>query len=286
MVFSLSRKELINYTINVLRTYNIRPRKRLSQNFVIDPRLIRTILSRVRKCKPKRILEIGGGIGTLTFYLSDIAEEVITIEVDKKLIKVLENEIALRKGNVKVVYGDILKAYKKLGSFDVIVSNIPYHISSKILFILTEIKFKEALLTFQKEFADRLLAKPNEPDYGRLTVMANLYFDIEYLGTYSPSSFYPPPKVYSTLIDLRRKRIDVNIPIDFFQDIVRELFTLKNRKLKSAIRNIRFVKNLDDAKFLELIHELEKYVNRRVRTLSIGELIEIASTMYRYYKEI
>lgn len=286
MVFSLSRKELINYTVNVLRTYNVRPKKKLSQNFVVDPHLINTILSRVRKCKPKRILEIGGGIGTLTFYLSDIAEEVVTIEVDKKLIKILENEVARRKGNVKVVYGDILKAYKRLGSFDVIVSNIPYHISSKILFILTEIKFEKALLTFQKEFANRLLAKPNEPDYGRLTVMANFYFNIEYLGTYPPSSFYPPPKVYSTLIGLKRKRININIPTDFFQEVVRELFTLKNRKLKSAIGKVRFVKNLSDVKFSELTHELEKYINRRVRTLSIGELIEIASTMYRYYKGI
>lgn len=286
MVFSLSRKELINYTVNVLRTYNVRPKKKLSQNFVVDPHLINTILSRVRKCKPKRILEIGGGIGTLTFYLSDIAEEVVTVEVDKKLIKILENEVARRKGNVKVVYGDILKAYKRLGSFDVIVSNIPYHISSKILFILTEIKFEEALLTFQKEFANRLLAKPNEPDYGRLTVMANFHFNIEYLGTYPPSSFYPPPKVYSTLIGLKRKRININIPTDFFQDVVRELFTLKNRKLKSAIGKVGFVKSLDDVKFSELTHELEKYINRRVRTLSIGELIEIASTMYRYYKEI
>ena len=279
--FLPSRRVLLTRTLNILRTYNIKPRKKLSQNFVIDPNLIGKILARIRECNYRKVLEIGGGIGTLTLFLSNAAEEVVTIEVDKKLVNVLEKEVASKRNNVRVIHGDVLKIYKELGSFDVIVSNIPYHISSKILFILAEMTFKEALLTFQKEFADRLLAKPGEANYSRLTVTANFYFDIEYLGTYSPASFYPPPKVYSTMVSLRRKTIHIDVPLKYFQDTIRKLFTLKNRTLKSALKNIAPA----DKYTPELVQKLEKYMTRRVRSLSLGELIEITSILYKHLEE-
>jgi len=280
LFLTISRRALLAYTLNVLRTYNIRPKKRLSQNFVIDPSLIGKILTRIKNCNYRKVLEIGGGIGTLTLLLSNVAEEVVTVEVDKKLVTVLEKEVASKRSNVKVVHGDILKVYKELGSFDAVVSNIPYHISSKVLFILTEMTFREALLTFQKEFADRLLARPDGADYGRLTVMANFYFDIEYLGTYPPTSFYPPPKVYSALVSLKKKTIHIDVPLEFFQDTVRKLFTLKNRTLRTVLKNIIPA----DKYTSELPSELKKYMKRRVRSLSLGELIEIASILYKHVK--
>lgn len=272
-----SRKTLLKETLSIIKTYHIKPKKKLSQNFIIDPNLLYEILNEVSKVSPKKILEIGGGIGTLSLFLADIAETLVIVEIDKRLIKVLKERVGGK--NVKIVMGDFLRVYRELGEFDVVVSNVPYHISSKILFTLAKITFKKAVLTLQKEFADRLFAKPNDPNYSRLTVMSNLFFNIENLGSYPPSSFYPSPKVYSTLIILNRKKAKLEVPLEFFEKLIRIFFSSKNKMLRVVLRNIKDKNmlnvNLDKASII-----LNPYLNRRIKSFTLGELIEIAEILY------
>ncbi|MCD6114159.1 MAG: ribosomal RNA small subunit methyltransferase A [Thermoprotei archaeon] len=278
-----SRRDLLSETICLLRKYGVRPKKKLSQNFIVSPRLLRRIVHEVSKEKPHVTLEIGSGLGTLTKYLAHVSKKVIAIEIDEKLVRISE-EVLRNYSNVEIIVGDFLEHYKSFREVDVIVSNVPYHISSKLLFTLSEMVFKKAVLTLQREFASRLFAKPGTQDYSRLTVMANVYFTIQKVFEVGPYAFYPPPKVSSTLITLTRKEYSLPVDPGFFDRLVRILFASKNRVVESVLKNasshglIKF--GFEEAK------KLKSILRKRVRELTLGEIVEIAKVLHEANREI
>ena len=278
-----SRRELLNETVRLLRKHGIKPKRKLSQNFIVSPKLLKRIVYEVYVEKPQLTLEVGSGLGTLTKYLALVSEKVIAVEVDERLAKISE-EVLKGNSNVEVVIGDFLEKYRLFRNVDVVVSNVPYHISSKLLFTLSKMVFRKAVLTLQREFANRLFAKPGSTDYSRLTVMANIHFSIRKIFEVGPYAFYPPPKISSTLIVLTRRKYSLPIDPSFLEETVRILFTSKNKVVENVLKNalthglIRFD--------LKEVSKLENILRKRVRDLSLGEIVEIAKTLYKAYRKV
>ncbi len=182
----------------------IKPKKSLGQNFLIDDEVLRKIIDIV-PIKGKTVLEIGPGTGNLTsLILQSKPKKFFVIEKDTLLSKNLENKF---KNEVVIINEDVLKVDEKLLSKEKITvfGNLPYNISTEILSkwiinLKEEFWFDHLVLMFQKEVADRIVAKYNSSLYGRLSILANWKLNITKIKDIKPTSFYPAPKVNSTLL--------------------------------------------------------------------------------------
>jgi 16S rRNA (adenine1518-N6/adenine1519-N6)-dimethyltransferase len=208
-------------------------RPRLGQHFLVDPRVVERMLGYANLRGDETVLEIGPGKGVLTRGLAARAKQVICIEKDPRMVDHLEDEGLPR--NVEVVLGDALKV--SLPAFDKCVSNLPYGISSDVTFRLLEQPFEVAILTYQREFAERLLAKPGSEDYGRLTVNAMVRATIEPLETVPPRAFAPPPKVASSIVRVTPLgKPPFPIPDwERFEGVVRAAFQHRRKSLRNAL---------------------------------------------------
>ena len=192
----------------LLKKYRIRPNKKLGQNFLSDPNLIHKIVDALELYPDEDILEIGSGLGVLSSELGKQALEVISVEKDKRLFDIAEEEFGEKK-NIKFLHADFLdlKLSSLLANHHLpmkVIGNIPYNISSKILFKLLEDHslFQFAVLTLQKEVAHRLIADVGTKDYGILTIMMSIHSQCKKLFDIEPGSFIPPPQVTSTVIKI------------------------------------------------------------------------------------
>lgn len=179
------------------------------------------------------VLEAGAGLGFLTQLLSRECKRVIAVEVDPKLTGILREELQGLE-NVDLIEGDILKV--SVPPFNKVVSTPPYSISSPLLFWLLERKFDCAVLTFQKEFAERLVASVGSKDYGRLTVTTYYRAEAERLDYVPKEMFYPQPDVDSMVVRLKPREPPFQVKDEeTFLEIVRALFTQRNKKVRNAI---------------------------------------------------
>jgi len=235
--------------------YNFRASPVLDQFFIINKGVIERVVRYANVNKNDIILEVGPGLGFLTKEIAEKAGKVIAIERDKKLIPVLESELK-DYDNVELIFKDVLKT--KLPKFNKIVSNIPYSISAPLSEKLLNYDFELAVLFFQKEFGYRMIKKPGQEGYGRLSVMAQHYNEVEVKETVPRDAFYPQPKVDSVIVLLKRKK-EVTKD-DKFNLLVKEIFRYKNKTVKNAVK-IAFNKNIED--------------ERKVRTLKDEDLMEL-----------
>lgn len=219
----------------LFRRYGIFPKKRLGQNFMIDEGTLHTMAFYASLSKDDTVLEIGAGFGALTRVLSSFCRKVIAVEIDHKLIDALKTEIADLE-NVTLTEADVLEA--KIPAFNKVVSNPPFHISSPILFWLLKRTFDCAVLTFQKEFAERLVAQVGSRDYSRLTVEAYYCAEVECLDLVPKEALYPPPNVDARIIRLKPRKTPPFQPKneEIFHELVRTLFTQRNKKVRNAVQ--------------------------------------------------
>jgi 16S rRNA (adenine1518-N6/adenine1519-N6)-dimethyltransferase len=224
------------------------------------------------------VLDIGAGLGFLTCFLAGKCKSVLAVESDARLVNVLKEQVRVFS-NVKVIYGNILDV--KLPQFNKVVSIPPYHISSPLLLWLFNKQFECAVLVFQKEFANRLLASVGGEDYSWLTVVAYYYVEVEILDDVPRWMFYPQPEVDSVIVRLKPKKPK---PFtlkneDFFKRLTRTLFTHRNRKLSNAshplIRGVRGMKVEDAVKKIENFH----FYNKRVRELPPEDFGALANAL-------
>jgi len=256
---------LLKKTRRLLHSYKIFPKKRLGQNFMVDEDLLELMVSYASVDTNDVVLEIGAGLGFLTRLLSQKCKQVIAVEVDPRLIRILKTELK-DLNNVELVEGDILKV--AIPSFDKIISNPPFYISSPILFWLLERNFDCAVITFQKEFAERLVASVGSNDYGRLTVMTYYRADIELLDYVPRDMFYPPPDVDSYIVRLKPKPPPFAIKDkQAFFELVRTLFTQRNKKVRNAITPFLAKLGIEKEKLIEVADSLT-YHDKRVRELA------------------
>ncbi len=233
---------MTNYTKDVLDQFNIRLDKNKSQNYLIDNNKVEFILKKADIQEDDVILEIGAGIGTLTIPMAKKAKKVIAIEKDPVIADILEQQkIKNNLYNIEVIQEDALKI--KYPSFNKVVSNLPYKISSPITFKLLNYPFTKAILMYQLEFAKRMQAKPGTHEYSRLT--AALYFkaDVEIINTLPPEAFIPKPKVKSAIIELIPKE-NVDLPLEY-DNVLRALFQHRNKKVRKALSQSAHELNMD-----------------------------------------
>ncbi|MBI5159222.1 ribosomal RNA small subunit methyltransferase A [Candidatus Micrarchaeota archaeon] len=209
----------------------MRRSKRLGQNFLVDERIIEKEVAHAR-VEGKSVLEIGAGTGNLTEKLAEKAGKLVAVEKDGKLIPELRERLKQFK-NVEIIHADFLEmSGEELKGFDVVVSNVPYSISSPLLFKLLDVEFERAVLCLQKEFVDRMLAQPGERNRARLSVTTQVQFKVEKLERVSRNSFNPVPKVDSAVIMLERKKARLG---EFDKKIVLALFQHKKKKVANAL---------------------------------------------------
>ncbi|MBL7070643.1 MAG: 16S rRNA (adenine(1518)-N(6)/adenine(1519)-N(6))-dimethyltransferase RsmA [Candidatus Omnitrophica bacterium] len=224
------------------KKYGFRPQKKMGQNFLIDGNIKEKIIAAAGVTNEDTVLEIGSGLGQLTFDFSEMAKTVIAIEFDKKLFSVL-SDLSRDRANVVLVQEDFLKfkikeILPKKRKIKV-VSNLPYYISTPVilkLFAHSEC-IDSAVLTLQKEVADRLVAGPRSKDYGSLTLFAQFHSEIKRLFSISRNSFYPVPGVDSTVVAMNMRRSEpVSIPDknDLFE-LIRSGFSKRRKTLVNAV---------------------------------------------------
>ena len=248
-----------------LNAAGIRLSKKLDQHFIVDDRILKREVEYAGVTSEDIILEVGPGIGTLTQHLAKSAKKVIVIEKDKKF------EPFLKKiPNVEVIIGDALKLDWPV--CDKILSNVPYSISSPLLFKILRQPVKLAVLCLQKEFAQRMIGKPGTKDYSRLSVNCAVRADVEILENVSKAKYYPKPKVDSTIVKLIPRQIELP---EMFDSIVRALFQHKNQKVRNAlIKSAHEIGGKEAAE--KFVKHLGEAADRRVVALSPQEILELS----------
>jgi len=212
------------------------PSKRLGQHFMVDGELLRRLVDYAYISNEDVVLEVGAGIGLLTKLLSEKAKIVYAVELDRKLVNYLKSRFP-DWSNVKIIEGDFLKI--KIEGFNKVVSNPPYAISTPMILKLIKERPDIIVLTLQEEFARKLYAEPGDSEYGRLTVLTALNYDVEVMERISGEAFYPKSKVKSVVVRLKRKDRTLDpIMFETVKKVVTEAFTLRNKKLTSYIKRI------------------------------------------------
>lgn len=200
---------------SILRKYDLHFNKRFGQNFLIDENIVRKIVGAGALEKEDLVLEIGPGIGTMTRVISESAGKVIAVEIDKKLIPVLEETLRDFE-NVKVIQGDILKTDVKsiLGVEGnerplKIVANLPYYITTPIImgFLESDLEIEGMTFMIQKEVGERLCGVPGTKAYGALSIAAQFYADVSIDFEVPAGVFMPRPKVDSIVVSLKKLKI-------------------------------------------------------------------------------
>lgn len=261
----------------------------LGQNFLYDPSILKKIIQAAQLNTEDLVVEIGPGHGRLTRMLAERVKKVIAIEFDDTLFEKLKAELAEYK-NVELIHGDALKySYENLPEFKV-VANIPYYITTPLIFKLLEIpphpplakgergdffvkkKLKSMTLTLQKEVAERIIAKPGGKDYGILSIMVQYYAKPGLKFIIPKGAFRPIPRVDSAVVHIEildRPSVDVKNE-EFFFRIVKTTFSQRRKILSNSLKSIR-----RDVK--EWLTEARIDSSRRPETLSIEEFARLAN---------
>jgi 16S rRNA (adenine1518-N6/adenine1519-N6)-dimethyltransferase len=263
--------------------YNVRPQKSLSQNFLINDRAAKRIVDSLDIQKDDSVLEVGAGKGALTKYLLEKAEKVIAVEIDKKLCQYLEQRF-LEKNNLVLINQDILKIeFKKLAgpkNHLKVIGNLPYQITSPLFsYLLENRKFISlSVLMVQKEVAKRICAQPGSRDWSPLSVAVQLYSEVKTLFHLKPSSFFPPPRVESSVIKilfLERPRASITDE-DFFLSVVRSAF---GQRRKIILNSLSANLNLPKEKVKLILDKVKIDSKRRPETLSIQEFADLSKAL-------
>ena len=266
------------------RSGSFRPKKSLGQHFLRDPLVIERILSGARLDQSSTVLEIGPGLGALTFPLASCVRHVIAVEKDGALAEKLRAGLAReRVENVTVIHEDILKLelaplWKE--KIDVI-GNIPYNISSPLIdkLIRNRDRISRAILTLQHELAARLTAFPGNKQYGALTVLIQYHARLSPLLEVPKQAFYPKPKVSSTVVqfDFSKpypRRAD---PEDSFRKVVRAAFAHRRKTLLNSLRG-----TFPSWEVPSLVSAMEQGAidpQRRAETLDMDEFLNLTQAL-------
>ena len=248
------------------------------QHFLVDDRVLDRLPEYAQEADVdcSHVLEIGAGTGALTDRLLAVADRVTAIERDPDLADFLREEFAaeIEAGKLTVVEGDALDV--DLPDFSASVSNLPYGASSEIAFRLLP-SGRPMVLMFQREFAERMAAEPGTDDYGRLSVTAGHYADVDVVETVPPEAFSPPPAVESAVVRTTPRDPEYDVPSDeFFMDFLRAVFTQRRKTMRNAVRNTVHISGLGDADVVVDAAD-EDLMSARAGNVTPAEFAELAS---------
>jgi len=267
-----------------LAEYDLIPRKRWSQHFLVDRNILNKVIRTAQVEKEDVVLEVGPGLGEMTLALARQVKRVIAIEIDPKLVAILNKKMK-DYPNVEVVKGDILKVdfrqfLKREGHPIKVVANLPYQISTPLLFRFIESKeaFSTFTLMLQKEVAERMVAPPGRKEYGPLSIFIQIFLDVSIRFFIKPSAFFPPPKVESAVVHMvwkEKPMIETNDE-EWFKRVVRACFGYRRKTLVNALKHSEL--------FLPEPVELKMEAigidpRRRPETLTIQEFAGLAEAL-------
>jgi 16S rRNA (adenine1518-N6/adenine1519-N6)-dimethyltransferase len=265
-------------TKQLLRTYRISPNKLLGQNFMVETSLYKKLCGYAALESSDVVLDAGAGFGFLARFLAKNCKSVIAVEKDRQVAEVLREQTK-EIGNVTVIEGDVMKA--TLPNFNKVIAIPPYYLSSRLITWLLERKVDCAVLILQKEFAVRLVASVGSEDYGWLTAVTNLQAEIQLLDSVPKQRFYPQPEVDSIILSLKpwiKKPFEIKDTI-FFKQMVKWLFTQRNKKLGKALTPfLRSALKLSKEEAEKLAHTLP-FHDKRARELSPKNFGELANAI-------
>jgi 16S rRNA (adenine1518-N6/adenine1519-N6)-dimethyltransferase len=252
---------------------------RKDQHFLIDERAVRRIAG-ILDVRGRIVLEIGPGTGALTRALLDEGAVVRAVEIDSYLVEDLEFLFAdeIEDGRLQIFCGDAARC--DLPPFELVVSNLPYSASSKITFRLLEAGFEAAVLMYQAEFAQRMIAPAGTPDCGRLSIMVQTYCCAERCFDLPPSCFSPRPQVRSTVVKLvPRGPIFPIIDRRLYADVVRALFSHRRKTVRNCLRSSRGLLPPEVAELM-LGRLPEEILSSRPETLYLEDFATITNVVF------
>ncbi len=258
----------------IMNKYNVHPNKKLGQNFLFDEEALNLIASGVNE--QDTIIEIGPGLGTLTAILAEKAEKVIAVELDDKMIAILNERFKLYN-NVEIIHEDILNVdIDKIAPKAKVVANLPYYITTSIITKLLKTNIKDITVLIQKEVAERICAIPGSKKAGAITYFVNYYANAEIVGNVSKEAFIPNPEVESSIVKLKireNKLVEVKNETMFFE-IIRANF---NQRRKTLINSLSTV--VDKERLKEILRELNINENVRGETLTLEQYAQLANKL-------
>ena len=280
-------ENILEETKNIMRKYNIKANKSLGQNFLINSEVVENIVGSSNITKQDMVIEIGPGLGTLTKYLLEKAGKVLCIELDPRMINILndrfsnyENFEIINDDVLKVDLNKIIKTNKETGNIKSvkIVANLPYYITTPIIMKLLEEKLDIESITvmIQKEVADRLIEIPGGKNTGAITHTVYYYCVSEKIMEVPNSSFIPEPEVTSEVIkmNLRNKpAVEIENPKVMFM-IIKSAFMQRRKTLLNALTNTKVFVSKQEG--IEILQKLKLDENVRAENLSIQDFANIA----------
>lgn len=284
----------------LMERHNTGTKKSFGQNFLINPSLPKRIA--VESCDPLEVctnigvIEIGAGAGTLSYELCRLYKKVVAIEVDRTLLPVL-GEVFDGIDNFKVVCDDILKidlkdlVEREFNGFEKIniCANLPYYITTPVITYILEsgINFGAVTFMIQKEVASKLCAKPGSEDYGAITLLVNYYGTAIRLFDVPPSSFYPPPKVTSSVVRIipheSAKMPDERKNLLF--RVIRAAFEQRRKTLVNALSSAFANDEVNKADISSIVENISANANIRGEMLGLEEFIKISDGIFCVLKQ-
>lgn len=281
---------LIEETKFIMKKYNIRANKSLGQNFLISEQVVNEIVESSKIDKEDLVIEIGPGLGTLTKYLLEKAGKVIGIELDKKMVEILQDRFKLYN-NFELYQQDVLKIdlkhlikkentnIKKVK----IVANLPYYITTPIIMKLLEEKLDLESITvmIQKEVADRLIAIPGEKETGAITYAVYYYAIAEAILEVPKESFIPEPEVTSKVIKLNiRKEPPIEVQDkELMFKIIKSAFMQRRKTLINALNNAKIFQNKEEGN--QILESLKLDESVRAEKLTLENFADITNRILK-----
>ncbi|OKY79211.1 MAG: 16S rRNA A1518 and A1519 N6-dimethyltransferase RsmA/KsgA/DIM1 [Candidatus Methanohalarchaeum thermophilum] len=260
-------------------------KKNSDQVFLIDERVAKRQVEYAEISGEDLVLEVGAGTGTLTNHITKRTREknLTVIEKDPRLVDLLKDRFG---EHIKVKLANALEV--EFNDFNKIISNLPYSISSEITFKFLDYEFDLAILMYQKEFAERMVAEPEDEMYGRLSVMIELLSDAEIKEIVPQTAFYPRPRVKSAIVQLTPNKTKYNVTnLGFFKRFIKAIFTQRRKKIKNSIINTRHIyeneyngisKNKREIK--KSLPKTEFDLDKRPEDFNTAELVRLSNQFY------
>lgn len=277
---------ILEETKFIMNRYHIKANKALGQNFLISEEVVKTIVNSSQIKQEDLVIEIGPGLGTLTKYLLEKAGKVICIELDKKMLRILEDRFSIyqdfeliNQDVLKVDLKDLIQREKKDTNIKSvkIVANLPYYITTPIIMKLLEeeLPLESITVMIQKEVADRLIATPGERETGSITYSVYYYAEAQGILEVPNASFIPEPEVTSKVIKLNIRKIP---PVkvekkEIMFRIIKCAFMQRRKTLLNALVNTNVFRNKEEG--VEILKKLNLDINIRPENLSLEDYANI-----------
>ena len=248
------------------------PRKRFGQNFLIDDQVVNQIISTIAPKSDDNIIEIGPGKGALTFPIAEYLDHLNVIEIDRDLISILNAQI---NNKITIFNADALTFdFNHFPTKIRIIGNLPYNITSPLLFHLLNYRKNIIDMTFmlQKEVVERIVATPGTKTYGRLSVVIQAFFDTELMFIVPRESFNPQPKIESAILYLKTKSAPLVQNLKPLEEIVKLAFSKRRKTLKNCLKSV-----LDQS-------QTQIDLSQRAEMLSLDSFVTLMNDYEKQYR--